>query len=44
MNIDVAEWTAECESQQRYFQQFGDKAPQQMEAQRERTLERISQV
>lgn len=44
MNIDAAEWTAECESQQRYFQQFGDKAPQQMEAQRERTLERISQV
>ena len=44
MNIDAAEWTAECESQQRYFQQFGDKAPQKMEAQRERTLERISQV
>jgi phosphoenolpyruvate carboxykinase (GTP) len=43
MNIDADEWTAECASQQRYFQQFGDKTPAKIEAQRELTLQRITQ-
>ena len=42
MSIDVDEWTAECESQQRYFSQFGADIPEQMEAQRQTTLARIS--
>jgi phosphoenolpyruvate carboxykinase (GTP) len=43
MNIDADEWTAECASQQRYFQQFGDKTPAKIEAQRQLTLQRITQ-
>jgi phosphoenolpyruvate carboxykinase (GTP) len=43
MNIDADEWAAECASQQRYFQQFGDKTPAKIEAQRQLTLQRINQ-
>ena len=43
MNIDADEWTAECASQQRYFQQFGAKTPAKIEAQRQLTLQRITQ-
>ena len=43
MNIDADEWTAECASQQRYFQQFGAKTPAKIEAQRQLTLQRINQ-
>ena len=44
MNIDADEWTSECESQQRYFNKFGDKTPKQMEQQRLHTMQRISDL
>jgi phosphoenolpyruvate carboxykinase (GTP) len=42
INIDAGEWTAECASQQRYFEQFGDKTPAKIEAQRQLTSQRIT--
>lgn len=44
MAIDANEWTAECESQYRYFEKFGDVTPQKMEAQRQLTAQRIKDL
>ncbi|MGB1158130.1 MAG: phosphoenolpyruvate carboxykinase (GTP) [Porticoccaceae bacterium] len=42
MTIDAGEWTAECESQQRYFDTFGENTPQKMVAQCQLTAQRVA--